>query len=162
MKNDKNNGVLPGAVLCGTLTLAAAMLTRAWAGAPYDGIHRMGIGEVIPPVWLMALLWLLWYFGLGAVCGGVLTSHGGCSIGAWRGACFFVIMIFLGLVWYPLFFSRCALGLCVLLTVLLIGLCVLCALNWQNLSLAAAAVLYLHALWLIYMLVLQVACVFRT
>lgn len=160
MKNDKNNGVLLGAVLCGTLMLAAAMLTRAWAGAPYEGIHRMGIGEVIPPVWLMSLLWLLWYFLLGAVCGGVLSAHGGCCIGAWRGAFFFVLMLGLGLVWYPLFFVRHATGLCVLITVVLIGLCVLCALNWQGMSLAAAAVLYLHALWLIYMLILQIACIF--
>ena len=162
MKNVKNNGALPGAMLGGALMVVAGMLTRAWAGAPYEGILRMGLGEVIPPVWLMTLLWLLWYFGLGATCGGVLTVHGGCSVTAWRGACFFLLMAGLGFLWYPLFFLRNALGLCILICLVLIALCVLCAINWQNLSLVAAAFLYLHALWLLYLLILQVICIFYT
>lgn len=163
MKNSmKNNGLLSAAFLCGILCAGAGMLTRFWAGSPYGGLHQMGISEIVPPVWLMSLLWLLWYFALGAVCGAVLAGHGACSVAAWRGTVFFVLMLGLGLVWYPLFFGRQAVGLCLLITVLLLILCVLCALNWQQLSLVAGAVIYLHGLWLVYMLILQVACVFQT
>lgn len=161
MKNEKNNSVLLAAVICGAVTLAVAMLVRTWAGAPYQGILQMGIGGVIPPVWLMALLWLGWYFCLGAVCGGVLAAYGRGNVGAWRGAVFFVLMIGLGFVWYPLFFVRHALFLCVLISLILIGLCLLCALNWQSLSLVAGAIFYLHALWLVYMLILQIVCIFH-
>lgn len=162
MKHEKNNGLLSAAFLCGILCAGAGMLTRFWAGPPYQGLHQMGIAGLVLPVWLMSLLWLLWYFALGAVCGAVLAKYGACSVAAWRGTVFFILMLGSGFLWYPLFFCRQAVGLCLLLTLALLLLCILCALNWQQLSLAAGAVVYLHSLWLVYMLILQLVCVFHT
>jgi tryptophan-rich sensory protein len=162
MKKQMQNGVLYGALLCGVLCAGASLLVRAWAGAPYKGIDSMDIGALIPPVWLMALAWFCWYLVLGGVLGVILAGHGARSADAWRGATFFVLMLGLGFVWYGLFFCRYAMGLGILLTAFLLVLCVLCALSWQGLSLVCGVVMYLHALWLLYMLILQLACVFCT
>lgn len=141
-------------VLCG-------IGVRLWWGSPYEGMAQMGIRHLLPPAWLMGLLWTLWYFALGATLGAVLCLWGGSCIGAWRGAFFFLLMLFLGYLWYPLFFMRKnpLLALLVLLGVL--ACAALCALQWQGLSLAVGALMWLHVLWLLYMLILQFVCLFN-
>lgn len=121
----------------------------------------MGIRHLLPPVWLMGLLWTVWYFVLGAVLGAVLCAYGGGCISAWRGAFFFLLMLFVGYLWYPLFFVRQnqLLAMLVILAVLLCS--AFCALQWQGLSLAAGVVMWGQVLWLIYMLILQLGCLFN-
>lgn len=148
------------AVVFGVLLALCAMGVRLWWGAPYEGLTRLGIRNLIPPVWLMGLLWTLWYFVLGAVLGGVLYCFGGGCIGAWRGAFFFLLMICVGFLWYPLFFVRQNLILSLFVIVLVLVLAAVCALQWQRLSLVAGALLWLHVLWLFYMTILQLICLF--
>ena len=147
-------------VAFGAALALCGMAVRLWWGSPNAGIVQMGIRELIPPVWLMSLLWMLWYFILGAVLGAILCTYGHNCIGAWRGACFFLLMIGVGFLWYPLFFVKQNLVLSLLVIVLTAILCTVCALHWQCLSLGAGAVLWLHLLWLLYMLILQLVCLF--
>ena len=119
----------------------------------------MGIRDLLPPAWLMGLAWTLWYFALGAALGAVLCTYGGSSICAWRGAFFFLLMLFAGYLWYPLFFMRQNPLLSLLVLLGVIACAVLCALSWQSLSLAVAVVMWAHVLWLLYMLVLLFICI---
>ncbi|MBQ2806552.1 MAG: tryptophan-rich sensory protein [Clostridia bacterium] len=160
MNRDKGNMALTYALVFGAVLALCGMAVRFWWGSPYAGITQLGIREVIPPVWLMGLLWLLWYFVLGATLGGVLYTYGKNCIGAWRGACFFLLMIGVGYLWYPLFFVRQNLALSLAVILAVIVLAAVCALQWQTLSVLAGAVLWLHVLWLIYMLILQLICLF--
>ena len=160
MRHEKNSNTLTCALVFGALLALCGMGVRLWYGAPYAGLTQMGIREIIPPVWLMSLLWTLWYFALGALVGAILCAFGKNCINAWRGACFFLLMICIGFLWYPLFFVKHSLVLSLLVLVAVLVLCCISALYWQTLSLAAGAVLWLHALWLIYMFILQLVCLF--
>lgn len=157
----KNNGTLTCALIVGGVLALGGICVRLWWGSPYEGMAQMGIRHLVPPAWLMGLLWTLWYFILGATLGAVLCLFGGSLIGAWRGAFFFLLMLFAGYVWYPLFFVRQnpLLSLLVLLAVL--ACAALCALQWQGISLAAGVVMWMHVLWLSYMLILQCICLFN-
>ena len=146
------------ALVFGALLSLCAMGVRFWWGAPNATIAQMGIRELIPPVWLLSLLWLIWYFLLGAALGYVLYTFGASCIGAWRGAFFFLLMIFVGFLWYPLFFVKQNIFLSLLVIFAVLLLCCVCTLHWQSLSLAVGAVFWLHALWLLYMLILQIIC----
>lgn len=159
--NQKNNGTLTYALVVGGVLALGGICVRLWWGTPNEGITQMGIRHLLPPVWVMGFLWTLWYFVLGAALGAVLCSYGGSCIGAWRGAFFFLLMLFAGYLWYPLFFVRqnALLSLVVLLGVIVCA--VLCALSWQGISLVAAAVTWAHVLWLLYMLILQLICLFN-
>ena len=159
--NQKNsNRTLLCALIGGGVLAFCGICARLWWGSPYQGMAQMGIRHLVPPSWLMGLLWTLWYFALGAALGAMLCCHGNC-IGAWRGGFFFLLMIFLGYLWYPLFFVRQnpLLALLVLLAILVCA--ALCALQWQGISPAAGVVLWVHVLWLIYMLILQLTCIFN-
>ena len=158
MRIEKNSSALTYALVFGALLAACGMGVRFWCGAPYAGMTQMGIRDVIPPVWLMSICWTLWYFLLGAALGAVLRAFGRNCIGAWRGAFFFLLMIGVGFLWYPLFFVKQNLVLSLLTVMVVLVLCCVCALHWQALSLVAGAILWLHALWLIYMLILQLVC----
>ena len=159
--NRNNNSALTCALIAGGVLALLGMVVRLWWGSPNEGIAQMGIRHLLPPVWLMGFLWTLWYFVLGAVLGAVLCTYGGHCIGAWRGGFFFLLMLFAGYVWYPLFFMRQnpLLSLLVLLAVL--ACAALCALQWQGVSVWAGVVVWLHVLWLLYMLILQLICVFN-
>ena len=158
MKRESGNTALIWALAFGAGVALCGMGIRFWCGSPNTGITQMGIRELIPPVWLMSLLWMLWYFLLGAVLGAILYAYGRNCIGAWRGAFFFLLMIFVGFLWYPLFFVKQQLVLSLLVIVVAAGLCAVCALHWQCLSLGAGVVLWLHLLWMLYMLILQTVC----
>ena len=147
-------------MVVGGIVAICGIGVRLWWGSPNPALTQLGIRNLVPPVWLMGLLWTLWYFALGVALGAVLCMYGSCSIAAWRGAFFFLLMICVGFLWYPLYFVRqnALLALVVILVTLLCA--VLCALCWQGTSPAAAAVIWLHVLWLLYMLVLQLISVF--
>ena len=159
--NQKNNGTLTCALIVGGVLAIGGICVRLWWGAPNEGIAQMGIRHLLPPVWVMGFLWTLWYFVLGVTLGAMLCSYGGSCINAWRGGFFFALMLFAGYVWYPLFFMRQNPLLALLLLLAVLFCAVLCALQWQCLSLGAGVVMWLHVLWLLYMLILQMICVFN-
>ena len=160
MRKD-NTGTLTCALIVGGVLALLGMGVRLWWGSPNEGIMQMGIRHLLPPVWVMGLLWTLWYFALGSTLGAVLCAYGSTCIAAWRGAFFFLLMLFAGYLWYPLFFVRQAPLLSFLVLLAVLSCAVLCALQWQKVSFAAAAVLWAHVLWLLYMLILQLVCIFN-
>ncbi len=159
--NQKNNSTLTCALIVGGVLALFGMGVRLWCGTPNEGILQMGIRHLLPPVWLMGLLWTLWYFALGAVLGATLYAYGSNCIGAWRGGFFFLLMLFAGYLWYPLFFMRQSMLLALLVLLAVIVCAAFCALQWQGISLASGVVMWVHVLWLLYMLVLQLICVFN-
>ena len=153
------SGPLTCALIVGGTIALSGICVRLWWGAPYDGMMQMGVRALVPPVWLMGILWTLWYFALGAVLGAVLYCFGSCTE-AWRGGFFFLLMLFAGFLWYPLFFVKQNLLLSLLLLLVTLLCAVLCALQWQGISKAMGILMFLHVLWLVYMLILQLICLF--
>ena len=146
-------GVLMGAGLC----------VRTVSGSPYARGMMLHFGDVIPPVLLMGLLWMVWYGVLGATLAATLccTRRGAhAQLAACRGSMLLLCMIFLGFFWYPLFFAAEQLLLALLLHLIVLALCVLSALCYFRYFRAAAIVLFCHAVWLAWLAVVSIRVVF--
>lgn len=151
--------------LCGA---GALMLcggaVRFVSGSPYRFGIMAHFGHMIPPVWLMALLWTVWYGVLGATLCVALLGGGrdACSRAEkYRGGMLFIGMVFLGFLWYPLFFSAGHVALAAVLLLVVLVLCILTGLCWLRAARAAGVVMLLHAAFLAWLLILNVALVFR-
>lgn len=143
----------------GTLMVAGAVV-RLVSGSPFSRGVMAEYGERIPPVFLMGLLWMLWYGVLGATLSGVLCGRQRdvCSqIARYRGGMLFLGMIFLGFLWYPLFFIAGQTVLALLVHLAVLVLCVLTALCYMRYFRTAAVVLFCHAAYLLWLAVVSVA-----
>ena len=149
-------------LVSGIVLLLAGMLVRAVCGSPYHSAVLLYVQGVIPPPWLMTLFWMIWYFLLGGIFGAIMFSGPFCgvicfqSVEKYRGGMFFIAMIFLGFLWYPLFFVAARLFLCAVLLLLILGLCVLTGISFFKVSKWAGSFLFVHALFLIWMLILSI------
>jgi tryptophan-rich sensory protein len=141
--------------------LIVALIVRAAAGSPYRVISYCGLRNIIPPVWVMVVSWTVWYILLGAAIGSVL---GCCScrddVSRYKGGMLFVLMMALSYVWYPLFFGAAALFSALLVAEAVLLLSVLCALLFIRVRRWAAWVMLFFSAWMLYMVVLNVMCVF--
>ncbi len=143
-------------MLCG-------VIVRGVCGSPYQSGMMMHFGRVIPPVWLMTLLWMTWYALLGAAFARVMFDRrcdGYTETVKYRGGMAYLAMLFLGFLWYPIFFcaARPFLGALIVLGVLI--LCILTALRYIKLFRGVAFLLLCHAVFLVWMLILNLAMVF--
>lgn len=150
--------------LGGGLTLLAALIVRFWCGSPYPLLHTLQAEEVLPPVWLLGLLWLAGFFLLGALCGAMLGRMGGGPVQtAWRfrGGMYFLLAVMLGLVWYPLLFCAQAMWLSWLVLLLSIAMVVLCTLCWMRVwwLVSVAGIGYL--IWQVALLFMQLTVILR-
>ena len=139
-------------MLCGTLV-------RTICGSPYQSSILLIMRPHLPPAWLMSLVWLLWYAVLGATLGFVLTLCS-CDLAAqkekYRGSMLLLLMLFLGFLWYPLFFVAVRWILSALLLVLIIAACLSTAFFYGRCSRAAGWIMLIHAAFLCYMLILNI------
>lgn len=146
----------------GTLMLAGSIV-RGVSGSPYQNGMMLRFGPLFPPVWLMGLSWMLWYALLGACLFGVLSDHrsDACTQAVkYRGGMSFLCMLFLGFLWYPIFFCTGRIFLSVLLCMAVLALCVVTALTYRSVFRIASLVLFAHALFLAWLLILNVAALF--
>lgn len=158
MKNTPHPSPLPALVGGGT-TIAIALMTRLTVGSPLHTLHRFP-NILLPPLWLLSLLWLGSFALLGAAVGNLLACpHGNPQNEAslWRGSTFMVLAVMFALDWYTLFFGKLLLlpsSLCLLLSA---AAATLCACAWFSLRKGAAIAAFLFSLWQIYIFFLQMA-----
>lgn len=137
-----------------------ALLVRFFAGGPWTILHRLGAGEILPPLWFLSLLWLSWFFLVGFATGYLLaTEVGGAprEVLLWRGMTCLVLTLVLALVWYTLLFGKFSLFFSWLCLPLALAAALLCAISWWSLCRGAAVVLIGYALWLLCLFLLQMA-----
>lgn len=153
-------------LVCGGALLFAGELVRGICGSPRRCVALLQLWECLPPMWLLALLWRLWYFSLGALFGAELAKQHGEGVVCLRATerafagMLFVVMILLGFLWYPLFFIASRFFLCAVLAVLIVLLCVGCAWRYIRCNVLLGAVLLLHCAFLCWMLVLNLIVIF--
>jgi tryptophan-rich sensory protein len=70
---------------------------------------------------------------------------------------YFITMILLGFLWYPLFFVTARLALAALLSLAVTVLALLCALSYWRISRVAGALMLLHVLYLLILSVWGIA-----
>ena len=146
----------------GSLTLAGSIV-RGVSGSPYQNGMMLRFGSLFPPIWLMSLMWMLWYALLGAALFFVLSDgrKDACTEAIkYRGGMSFLCMLFLGFLWYPVFFSTGRIFLSVLICASVLVLCVVTAWCYRTAFRLTAVLLIIHALFLLGLLILNIAALF--
>lgn len=146
----------------GVLALGG-IAVRSVCGSPYRFGVMLHFADVLPSVPLMTALWTVWYALLGATfCIALLGGRQDACARAekYRGGMLFLAMIFLGFLWYPLFFSAGRTVLCALLLGGVLALCILTALCWLRVCRTCGVVMLVHAVYLGWLLALSVALLF--
>jgi len=156
-----------GALLFGIIYAALCISVRILSGSPYGMIHKLDAGGVIPPLWIFNLLSAVWGFLAGFASGIVWSevrlcrARGESEICAYRGGIFFVALVFLSLIWYPLFFVSERLILSFIIALLAVICSALSALQWRRVSLLSSLVTAAYALWLFYVLAVNLVVLLR-
>ena len=87
------------------ILLFLGIFTRWVSGSPLPTLHYLNVKSVVPPSWLMVLLFSISYIVAGLSLGIALGScFCPCGEKKYQGAMWFTIALALGYVWYPLFF----------------------------------------------------------
>lgn len=150
-------------VAIGALLLAAAILVRALVGSPYCAILVLDIADITPPVWLMTFLWSLAFLTIGCAAGFVLAYRtSGCDGEKYKGCMFFVLLAVLELCWYPTLFGAQLVFLSVIEAILILCLSLAVTFSFYRVTKFAGMIFLLHDVWLIYMLILNFAVLFRS
>ena len=139
-----------------------ALFPRWVVGNPLPILRLLRAEALMPPLWLMGLLWLAVYGLLGAAAGYTLACprHGGTRDAlCWRGMTFLVVEVTFSLAWYSLSFGAFLLlpsWLCLLGAVAAGGLCVL---SWFSVYRLSAAVALAGVIWHLALLLLQLSVI---
>ncbi len=97
------------AAVGGGVAVLVTVSVRVAVGGPVELFHYLGAGEVLPPLWLMGLLWLGGFFVIGATVGVLIISPrrcGGREADVWRGCTCLVLSLGAALMWYTLLFGK--------------------------------------------------------
>jgi hypothetical protein len=138
-------------------------MTRLTVGSPLRVIHQFTT-VLLPPLWILSLLWLTSFALLGGAAGSLLSCpHGNPQKEAalWRGSTFMVLAVMFGLDWYTLLFGKLLLVPSCLCLLLAAASAAVCAWSWLPLRKSASASALLFSLWQIYVFFLQTVVLLR-
>lgn len=141
--------------------LVTGIFTRWVSGSPIATLHYIGVSELIPPTWLMVLLFGASYIVAGLALGFALGERrGGRGEKKYQGAMWFCLALCLGYAWYPVFF-------CAKLFLVSAGLSLLClfcsicaSACFAHVSAASLALSAVYTLWLAYLALLNMQIFF--
>ena len=96
------------ALATGILLIASSYIVKNAVQSPYILLHQTDALDLLPPLWLLTLLWYVLYFVSGFVAGHILSLA--CvstelDVKRYQGGMFFVIAITLSFAWYLLLFG---------------------------------------------------------
>lgn len=150
------------ALFSGALAAILGILLKIFSKSPYPALLALGVGELVPPVWLMVLLWTISLFIVGASAGLILSyRERGCDSAKYQAGMFFLLLLVLEYLWYPLFFGAMMVFLSSLLSILILCCSVVATLLSMKLCRPVGIALLLHDFWLVYLLILNFAVLFR-
>ena len=149
-------------LLVGVGLTVVAVIVRTRVGSPYPIIMALGIGELLPPIWIMSLLRALSFFTVGCAAGFVLGyREAGCAEEKYKGCLLFVMLAILELLWYPTLFGSAWVFLSVMESILILCLSICVTVSFYRVTKFAGMILLLHDVWLIYLLILNFAILFH-
>lgn len=149
-------------VFGGILTAGAFLAVRWHTGAPYRMMLELGIGDLVPPVWLFTLLQLLGFLTVGCAVGLVLGwREKGCAADKYKGCLLCLLTVIAELCWYPCLFGKGMVFLSLLLAITALVLAVSTAVSFFRVSGLSGILLSLHSVWLLYIFVFTCSVFFR-
>ena len=146
--------LIAGAGVC----MLAGACVRGVCGSPYQNGMMLQFGHLMPPVWLMTLLWMLFYALLGAAFARVMCDRR-CDaltdVIKYRGGMTYLAMLFLGYLWYPTFFCAGRIFVAALIVLGVLFLCLVTALIYWRTFRVTAILLFGHAAFLLWLLLIN-------
>lgn len=143
----------------GGIMLLVAFAVKQATASPYLVLHNTESLVLLPPLWLMGVLWFGGYFLLGAVAGQMLSLSSlppQMDIRRCKGGLLFVIAAVTSFLWYILLFGSSAFFLswlmCGLTAMLLIG----CAVYWFSVSKGSALIMTMITVGYILLFICQI------
>ena len=155
------------ALIIGAIYAFLCILTRILSDSPYEALHRLNGCGAIPPMWILNLLSVLWCFLAGFAWGIVWREiricrvRGAEEIRAYQGGLFFISLIFLSLIWYPLFFI-CERIFISMLVALGAAICAtLASVLWKRVSFLPSLICAAYSFWLFYVFAVNLAVLLK-
>ena len=144
------------------LLTVAGILVRIGVGSPYRTILELGVGHMIPPAWLMAIVWTASFFIVGCA-GGFVLAYRTVEDRAekYKGCMYFLVLCGMELCWYPTLFGKGVVFLSVLLCVLILCFSLATTFCFYRVTSFSGVLMLFHDVWLIYMLLLNFAVLFH-
>ena len=138
--------------------LTAAVCLRLTVGSPLPVLRLLGADALLPPLWLMGMLWLLSYAPAGASVGYILACRAGSGDRdalRWRGIAFLILAVTLSFAWYSLLFSSFLRLPSWIFLLSAAAAALLCTLSWRGVNTLSAAVAGGLTLWLLLLSLTQ-------
>ena len=166
----KNKLLLPSwrtPLFLALISMLLCLSVRLASQIPLELLHSLQSTDALPPLWLFNLFSLAWSLLIGFAAGITVCeilsgrAHGQREILVYQGGLLFVAMIILANVWYPIFFSCGRLIVSLLLSVVTVALASVCALIWSRVSVTSGVIIGAYALWLTYVLFLNLSVIFK-
>ena len=149
-------------VFCGAVLAALCVAVGVVTESPYRVILELGIGDLLPPVWLFVSLRFLALFTVGCAAGLMLGNRDvACRAEKYRGGMLFLLMAATELCWYPTLFGGRMVFLCVLEAILMLCLSIAVTACVFRISRLSGWLFLLHSFWLAYLLILTFSVFFR-
>lgn len=145
-----------GAVFLAILLLLIAIFVRWVSGSPLQIIHYIDARDLVPPIWLMVLLFSAFYVVSGAALG--------LSLGArfcphqekkYQGAMWLCISLALGYAWYPVFFCAKLFFVSLIFSILCFACSILATLCFSKVSRLSFFLSLAADVWLLYLMLLN-------
>ncbi len=152
-RNNLFNGI---SLVCGTICSFFFIGSIIVSGSPFDMIHKLNVGNILPPMWLWGFLNLIWGFLVGYAAGLIIfeflcnKGHGEREICVYKGGLFFLSALYFFGLHYPLFFVGEKLFVALLAVLIAAACACLCAFFWSKVSALATVIMGSYAFWLFY------------
>jgi len=149
-------------LICGVAYMVIVLLVRLLSHNPYDMIHKLNCTDILPPMWLFNFLSLIWGWLVGYAAG-LIICRMHCNLdvynvlASYRGGLFYVALLFLGLIWYPLFFSGENLLVSLVISLLMVLCSIICFYFWKKVDTGSALIVLTYTFWLTYIMVINVS-----
>lgn len=143
------------------ILLFLGIFTRWISGSPLSTLHYIGVRNIIPPTWLMILLFSLFYIVAGISLGAALGNRF-CLCGElkYQGAMWFCISLAIGYAWYPIFFCSRLFLVSLIASVLCLFSATCATICFARVSAISFAFAVLYEAWLLYLTSLNIQIFF--
>ncbi len=150
----KNNNI---SLIMGCIFAVIGIAVIFTSGSPFDLMHKIGMHQIMPPIWLWCLSTVIFDFlvgfALGMVCGEIFAKHA-CrerEVSAYQGCIFFIASFLMFLAHYPMLFVAERLVLALLIAIASLACAGICFVFWTKISPISAIIIGAYVLWLAYL-----------
>lgn len=154
-------------IISGITCAAISLIVIFLSGSPLDMLHKTNESNAVPPIWVWGISSIVFSF-LAGYAAGILIGNmfcgrikGGIESSAYIGLIFFVILLFLSNLHYPLFFVAERFIISLLIAILAFASAIACAVFWAKPSPLSTVLISIFSLWLIYVAFVNVCILLK-